>query len=142
YIQQIMQISAMWNHSIDLNLVYVALNDWCKGNINETMELLFKFGQWKCQDNNKQKYKNRINEFLEKRCCNHNINLFCMFLSEKYKKIAVEGAHINETKYAKFIKKKIAYKLNNFVSVTFISILQNENKKILTYTYTFKNNTN
>ncbi|ETO35659.1 hypothetical protein RFI_01404 [Reticulomyxa filosa] len=29
--------------------------------------------------------KKRIKAFKKKRCCNHNINLFCIFLSEKYK---------------------------------------------------------
>ncbi|ETO01982.1 hypothetical protein RFI_35457, partial [Reticulomyxa filosa] len=95
YIQQTMQISAMLNHRIDLNLIYVALNDCCQGNINKTTKLLFKFEQWKFQDNNEQKYKKRVNEFLERRCCNHNINYFCMFLSEKCKAHAVTGATIN-----------------------------------------------
>ncbi|ETO34965.1 hypothetical protein RFI_02109, partial [Reticulomyxa filosa] len=87
YIQQIMAISAMWrwSHSIDLNLIYVALAYNCEGDINQTFELLFEFEQWKFQDKNKQKYKKKINKFVKKRCCNHNINLFCMYLSEKYK---------------------------------------------------------
>ncbi|ETN98304.1 hypothetical protein RFI_39206, partial [Reticulomyxa filosa] len=73
--------------------IYVALNYWCEGNINQTFELLFEFEQWKFRDNNEQNYKKRINDFLERRCCNHNINLFCMFLSERYKKrTAVERA--------------------------------------------------
>ncbi|ETO02396.1 hypothetical protein RFI_35040, partial [Reticulomyxa filosa] len=93
YIQQTMQISAMWSHSIDLNLIYVALDYWCKGDINETFGLLFEFGQWKIQNNNEQKYKKRMNDFLERRCCNHNINLFFMFLSETDKnRTAVERA--------------------------------------------------
>ncbi|ETO00782.1 hypothetical protein RFI_36658 [Reticulomyxa filosa] len=74
----------MWNHQIDANLIYIALNGH-HGDINKTIELLFEFEQWKHQDNNEQKYKKRINEFLEKRCCNHNVNLFCMFRSEIYK---------------------------------------------------------
>ncbi|ETO36315.1 hypothetical protein RFI_00747, partial [Reticulomyxa filosa] len=83
HIQQTMQISAMQNHSIDLNLIYVA-HCWCRKDTNETIQLLFEFNTWKFQENNKQKYKNRTNEFLE-RPCNHNINLFCMFLVEKNK---------------------------------------------------------
>ncbi|ETO02384.1 hypothetical protein RFI_35052, partial [Reticulomyxa filosa] len=85
YIQQTMQISAMWNHRIDANLVHIALDYCCNGDINKTLVLLLEFEQWKRQDNNEQKYKKRINEFLEKRCCNHNVNLFCMFRSEIYK---------------------------------------------------------
>ncbi|ETN99374.1 hypothetical protein RFI_38107 [Reticulomyxa filosa] len=73
-----MQISAMWNHQIDANLIYAALN-CCKKDVNQTIQLLFKFEQWKFRDNNEQNYKKRMNEFLEKRCCNHNINLFFMF---------------------------------------------------------------
>ncbi|ETN97281.1 hypothetical protein RFI_40250, partial [Reticulomyxa filosa] len=136
YIQQIMQISKMWNHSIDLNLIYVALDDLCQGNINKTIQILFEFEQWKCQNNNEQKYKKRINEFLEKRCCNHNINLFCMFLSKKYKLIAVEGAALYTVNDGVPF---IAYKLNNFVSATFILIYKNENKTMLTITSCLKN---
>ncbi|ETN98131.1 hypothetical protein RFI_39386, partial [Reticulomyxa filosa] len=66
------------NHQIDLNLIYVALN-CCKKDVNQTMQLLFQFEQWKFRDNNEQNYKKRMNEFLEKRCCNHNVNLFFMF---------------------------------------------------------------
>ncbi|ETO00805.1 hypothetical protein RFI_36634 [Reticulomyxa filosa] len=56
YSQQTMQISSIWNHSIDLNLIYVALDDLCQGNINKTIKILFEFEQWKYQDNNEQKY--------------------------------------------------------------------------------------
>ncbi|ETO01400.1 hypothetical protein RFI_36040 [Reticulomyxa filosa] len=68
----------MWNHQIDFNLIYAALN-CCKKDVNQTIQLLFKFEQWKFRDNNEQNYKKRMNEFLEKRCCDHNINLFLMF---------------------------------------------------------------
>ncbi|ETN99350.1 hypothetical protein RFI_38131, partial [Reticulomyxa filosa] len=54
------------------------------GDINKRIKLLFEFEQWKFQDNNKQKYKARMNEFLKKRCCNHNINLFCIFICQAY----------------------------------------------------------
>ncbi|ETO35718.1 hypothetical protein RFI_01344, partial [Reticulomyxa filosa] len=79
YIQQIMQISAMWNHSIDLNLIYAAIR-CCKKDVNLTTELLTVFEQWKFLDNNEQKYKARMNKFLERRCCNHNVNLLCIFI--------------------------------------------------------------
>ncbi|ETO01176.1 hypothetical protein RFI_36264, partial [Reticulomyxa filosa] len=94
YIQQTMQISAMWNHQIDATLIYVVLNS-TNGDIDKTIEVLFKFEQWTFRNNNEQKYKNKTKEFLEKRCCNHNVNLFCMFISEKCKKeIAIEVAAI------------------------------------------------
>ncbi|ETO08913.1 hypothetical protein RFI_28473 [Reticulomyxa filosa] len=82
YIQQTMQISAMWNHQIDLNLIYGALNYYCKKDVNQTSELLSKFEQWKCQ-NNEQKYKEIMDEFVKGRCCNNQINLFCIFLAKK-----------------------------------------------------------
>ncbi|ETO18707.1 hypothetical protein RFI_18548 [Reticulomyxa filosa] len=88
----------MWNHSIDFNLIYVALNYVYNGDINKTFELLFEFEQWKFRDNNEQNYKKRMNEFLEGRCCNHNVNLFCVFLSEVYKyQTAIRHAKINTT---------------------------------------------
>ncbi|ETN99852.1 hypothetical protein RFI_37615, partial [Reticulomyxa filosa] len=94
YIQQIMQINAMWKQSIDFNIIYVTLNYFEK-DVNETFELLSKFKKWKFQDNNKQKYKKRMNKFVKKRCCNHNINLFSIFLSETYKEVnAVEYATV------------------------------------------------
>ncbi|ETO04135.1 hypothetical protein RFI_33267 [Reticulomyxa filosa] len=70
----------MWNHQIDANLIYAALNCFEK-DVNLTIQLLFKFEQWKFQNNNEQKYKERANEFLEKRCCSHNINLLLIFIS-------------------------------------------------------------
>ncbi|ETN97882.1 hypothetical protein RFI_39644, partial [Reticulomyxa filosa] len=92
------------------NLIYVVLNYWCKGDINQTFELLFEFEQWKFRDNNEQNYKKRINEFLNKRCCNHNINLFCIFLSKKYKgRTAIERATLNIVYNGlPFVKKDIA----------------------------------
>ncbi|ETO10307.1 hypothetical protein RFI_27070, partial [Reticulomyxa filosa] len=95
-IQQIIQISAIWNHKIDFNLIYVALSYECEGDIKKTFELLSEFEKWKFRDNNQQKYKEKENEFVNKRCCNHNVNLFCIFLSDKYKgQTAVEHAKIN-----------------------------------------------
>ncbi|ETO03121.1 hypothetical protein RFI_34289 [Reticulomyxa filosa] len=72
----------MWNHQIDLNLIYVAIA-YLK-NINQ-IELLLEFEQWKFQNNNEKIFKNKKNEFLERRCRNHNVNLFFMFFSEKDK---------------------------------------------------------
>ncbi|ETN98267.1 hypothetical protein RFI_39243 [Reticulomyxa filosa] len=91
-----MQISAMWNHSIDLNLIYAAIC-CCKRDIDLTMQLLKVFEQWKFQDNNEQKYKNKMNKFLERRCCNHNINLFCIFIYQAYNEKKVIEAATSET---------------------------------------------
>ncbi|ETO00145.1 hypothetical protein RFI_37314, partial [Reticulomyxa filosa] len=92
YIQQTMQISTMWNHQIDFNLIYIAL----QGNnidIDKRIKILFEFEQWKFQNSNKQKYKKKMDEFIKRRCCNHNINLFCMFIFKKCKnKMAIDLA--------------------------------------------------
>ncbi|ETN98905.1 hypothetical protein RFI_38582 [Reticulomyxa filosa] len=72
----------MWNHQIDLNLIFTAFN-LCEKDVNLTIQLLFEFEQWKFRDNNEQNYKKRMNEFLEKRCCNHNINLFFVFYAKE-----------------------------------------------------------
>ncbi|ETN99110.1 hypothetical protein RFI_38377, partial [Reticulomyxa filosa] len=82
YIQQTMQISATWNHSIDLNLIYTILQI-AQGEINQAIEDLSVFEAWKMQTNNIKKYEKKKKKFIERRCCNHNINLFCIFLAEK-----------------------------------------------------------
>ncbi|ETO03204.1 hypothetical protein RFI_34206 [Reticulomyxa filosa] len=86
----------MWNHQIDANLIYVALKCY-NGDIDKTIKSLFKFEQWKLQDNNEQKYKARINEFLKRRCCNHNINLFCIFICQAYNEKKVIEVAASET---------------------------------------------
>ncbi|ETO03901.1 hypothetical protein RFI_33501, partial [Reticulomyxa filosa] len=96
YIQQTIQISAIlkWSHSIYANLIYIAL-DCCEDDTNTAIELLHEFEKWKCQDNNEQKYKKRANKFLERRCCDHSVNLFSIFLCEGFKGLtAVESATI------------------------------------------------
>ncbi|ETN99757.1 hypothetical protein RFI_37710 [Reticulomyxa filosa] len=114
----------MWNHQIDANLIYIAIR-CCKKNVNLTMQLLTVFEQWKFLNNNKQKYKARMNEFLERRCCNHNINLFCIFICEaKILKgnTAIEIAtsetikHKNSSKFTKqkpFVIQKFLFSLIN-----------------------------
>ncbi|ETO00003.1 hypothetical protein RFI_37456 [Reticulomyxa filosa] len=72
----------MWNHQIDLNLIYSILKD-IQGKIDQTIELLSMFETWKLQPNNIKKYKNKKKEFIERRCCNHQINLCCIFVAEK-----------------------------------------------------------
>ncbi|ETO29294.1 WD-40 repeat protein [Reticulomyxa filosa] len=83
FINQTLEISSIWNYRIDLNLIYVALYYYCKRDIDKTYSLLFEFEEWKSKDNNEQKYKERNNEFIEKRCYNDHVNLFCIFCSEK-----------------------------------------------------------
>ncbi|ETO00761.1 hypothetical protein RFI_36679 [Reticulomyxa filosa] len=77
-----MQISAMWNHQIDFNLIYSILK-CTQGKIDQTIEFLSMFETWKLQPNNIKKYEKKKNEFIEKRCCNHDITLLSIFLEEK-----------------------------------------------------------
>ncbi|ETO21244.1 hypothetical protein RFI_15960 [Reticulomyxa filosa] len=79
YIQQIMQISAMWSHSIDLNVLYAILLN-TQGEVNLAIKHLSEFEAWRMQPKNKRKYEEIKNEFMEKRCCNNHINLFSFFL--------------------------------------------------------------
>ncbi|ETO34637.1 hypothetical protein RFI_02450 [Reticulomyxa filosa] len=81
YIQQIMQISAMWSHTIDLNLIHVILRD-VQGKIDQAITHLSAFKAWKMRPKNKKKYKENINKFMRRRCSNNQINLFCIYLAE------------------------------------------------------------
>ncbi|ETO34391.1 hypothetical protein RFI_02703, partial [Reticulomyxa filosa] len=82
FIQQSLQISAIWNNSIDLNLIYIAL-EGLYGDIEKAVGLLVKFEKWKTQYNGEAKYTQKMEEFQTRRCCNHHVNLFCMFLQKK-----------------------------------------------------------
>ncbi|ETO35404.1 hypothetical protein RFI_01657 [Reticulomyxa filosa] len=82
FIQQSLQISAMWNNSIDLNLIYIAL-EGLHGDIEKAVGLLVKFEKWKTQDNGEAKYTQKMEEFQIRRCCNNHVNLLYMFLQEK-----------------------------------------------------------
>ncbi|ETO05156.1 hypothetical protein RFI_32237 [Reticulomyxa filosa] len=64
YIQQTMYISKIWNHFIDLNLIYIILL-FAEGDI--------------ILKNNKRKYEEIKNEFIKRRCYNDYINLFSIF---------------------------------------------------------------
>ncbi|ETO34246.1 hypothetical protein RFI_02848, partial [Reticulomyxa filosa] len=103
YFQQIMQISEKWNHSVDLNLIYVILLSaqeimtFANVNINEIVHLGLKnFQTWK---NRNTEYETKINEFMEHRCCNHDINLLSIWFRDciNYKKefTAIEFATLN-----------------------------------------------
>ncbi|ETO02210.1 hypothetical protein RFI_35226 [Reticulomyxa filosa] len=82
YIQQTMLISAMWNYQIDFNLIYSLLVH-TQGKIDLIIAYLPMFETWKLQPNNIKKYENKKKEFIERRCCNHQINLLCIFIIEK-----------------------------------------------------------
>ncbi|ETO01510.1 hypothetical protein RFI_35930 [Reticulomyxa filosa] len=79
YVQQTMQISEMWNHTIDPNIIYKIL---LEGGITLINYYLSFFESWRKQSNNKKKYEEKKKEFMERRCCNCNINLFLMFTAE------------------------------------------------------------
>ncbi|ETO01574.1 hypothetical protein RFI_35866 [Reticulomyxa filosa] len=72
----------MWNHSIDFNLIFTILKI-AQRKIDKTIALLSIFETWKLQSNNIKKYEKNKKEFIEKRCCNHDINLLSIFLKEK-----------------------------------------------------------
>ncbi|ETO29215.1 hypothetical protein RFI_07913 [Reticulomyxa filosa] len=93
YVQQTMQISAMWNYSIDFNLIYVSLKH-SEGDIYRTINLLLEFEVWKLKDNNNQKYEEIANKFVKRRCCNHSLNMFYMFLFKNNIEQAIEYATI------------------------------------------------
>ncbi|ETO35304.1 hypothetical protein RFI_01759 [Reticulomyxa filosa] len=78
FLQQTIQISAMWNHSIDLNVVYLLLG-FMKSDIYVTTYLSL-FNEWQIE--NVEKYLKRTEEFKKRRCCNHLVNLLSMFLFE------------------------------------------------------------
>ncbi|ETO05587.1 hypothetical protein RFI_31810 [Reticulomyxa filosa] len=61
YIQQTMKTSAMPNHYIDFDLIYVALHHCCENNISKMFKLLLEFKEWKLRDNHEQNYKKRKN---------------------------------------------------------------------------------
>ncbi|ETN98777.1 hypothetical protein RFI_38710 [Reticulomyxa filosa] len=82
-----MQISAMWNHQIDFNLICTILQnvegESVQEKIDQTIAGLSIFETWKLQSNNIKKYEKNKKEFIERRCCNHDINLFSIFFEEK-----------------------------------------------------------
>ncbi|ETO22055.1 hypothetical protein RFI_15148 [Reticulomyxa filosa] len=82
FIQQTVNISKIWNHSIDLNLIHMILFN-TQGNVDLTIQCLATFKEWRMQPNNKKKYEEIKNEFLERRCCNHHINFFFIFFEKE-----------------------------------------------------------
>ncbi|ETO06652.1 hypothetical protein RFI_30740, partial [Reticulomyxa filosa] len=96
YIQQTLQISAMWKNPIDLNLAFVLLFE-IYTDIDTVNILLGGFHIWKKKRNNEQRYNEKKKQFMAHRCCNHNINLFSIFLFENkiIKATAVEFATIH-----------------------------------------------
>ncbi|ETO36996.1 hypothetical protein RFI_00065 [Reticulomyxa filosa] len=101
YLQQTMEISAIWGHCIDLNLIYV-LAKHNQDDINEIHEYLSDFCTWKEQKYNDKKYEEKMKEFVKLRCCNDNINLFWLFLFEKVSRgeqVAFECAIVDTVIY-------------------------------------------
>ncbi|ETO34643.1 hypothetical protein RFI_02445 [Reticulomyxa filosa] len=83
FIQQTLQISTKWNHCIDLNVIYIAYKYWCEGDANATAKLLEEFNEWMKIEDNINQYKKIEKKFVERRCCNHHVNLFCIFFVKK-----------------------------------------------------------
>ncbi|ETO21561.1 hypothetical protein RFI_15643 [Reticulomyxa filosa] len=83
FFDQTLQISRLWNHSFDLNVIYIALKHCYKEGVNAAKELLHQFQEWKRKAKNKQKFEELASKFEQKRCCNNEVNLFCYFLFKK-----------------------------------------------------------
>ncbi|ETO32388.1 G-protein beta WD-40 repeats containing protein, partial [Reticulomyxa filosa] len=82
FIQSIDQINNILDYPTDFNLIYLALKV-AEENINKAISVLSLFEKWKMEDANKEKYEQQMNEFVKRRCCNHEVNLFYMFLFEQ-----------------------------------------------------------
>ncbi|ETO33495.1 hypothetical protein RFI_03608 [Reticulomyxa filosa] len=91
YIQQCLQVSVIWSHAIDLNLIFVLLLD-TQRDIGTVSKMLEAFKEWRLRDNTEQKYKAIMNLFSERRCCNHSVNLFYIFAFNGNIEQAVERA--------------------------------------------------
>ncbi|ETO11525.1 hypothetical protein RFI_25851, partial [Reticulomyxa filosa] len=83
FIRSVMRVSTVLNHSLDLNLINMVLIN--QGSINNATLLLSSFEKWKKENNNEERYIQKINEFVKQRCCNHQINMFCIFIRERAK---------------------------------------------------------
>ncbi|ETO30754.1 hypothetical protein RFI_06368 [Reticulomyxa filosa] len=131
FVQQVMQISKIWNHSIDLNVIYLILNN-ISTEINKVSLCLLLFEEWKLKDNNKQKYKEKMNEFMERRCCNHEINLLSIFLIEnglQKRHTAINFAKMFTARIGLPFVEKIK-KLNKITNVK----IQSDSVKLITVT--------
>ncbi|ETO14968.1 hypothetical protein RFI_22400, partial [Reticulomyxa filosa] len=82
-IRQTLEIDAILYRPIDFNIIYAALESCNEKDINKAIALLSEFEEWKLRGNNVQKYKKEMCEFLKRRCCNHNVNLFYMFIEKR-----------------------------------------------------------
>ncbi|ETO26587.1 hypothetical protein RFI_10546 [Reticulomyxa filosa] len=81
FIQQTVRISKMWNHAIDLNLIYVI--SLLQKDEDATVVHLSLFEEWRKKPNNERKYEEKKKKFMENRCCNHRINLFSIYYCEE-----------------------------------------------------------
>ncbi|ETO07197.1 G-protein beta WD-40 repeats containing protein [Reticulomyxa filosa] len=82
FIQPIEHISNILDYPTDFNLIYLA-SKILDGNVSQVISVLSRFEKWKMEDANKEKYKQQMNEFVKRRCCNHEVNLLYMFLFEQ-----------------------------------------------------------
>ncbi|ETO06868.1 hypothetical protein RFI_30523 [Reticulomyxa filosa] len=132
FVQQTMYISKMQNYLIDLNLIYQVLLGF-RGNIDVAIISLNLFEEWKKQPNNVKKYEEKKKEFIERRCCNHHINLFMIFLKEhlphfkinhnkawSYKCTPIEWATIVTAKYGLPFVEKTGEIINNNKKYAFV----------------------
>ncbi|ETO05415.1 hypothetical protein RFI_31979 [Reticulomyxa filosa] len=53
-----------------------------QGSMDQALKYLLIFEKWRNETKNKMKYEEKKKEFMERRCCNHHINLFCISVTE------------------------------------------------------------
>ncbi|ETO07217.1 hypothetical protein RFI_30177 [Reticulomyxa filosa] len=80
-IRPAMKICTLWNYSIDINLVGLLLRIIRSTSVVTSM--LLSFDEWKRENNKEEQYTEKIDTFVKRRCCNHQINMFSIFFAEK-----------------------------------------------------------
>ncbi|ETO35308.1 hypothetical protein RFI_01755 [Reticulomyxa filosa] len=106
-----MQISAMWNHKIDFNLIYSILKD-TQGKIDQTIKCLSMFETWKLQPNNIKKYKNNKKNSLKDVAATTKLTYFVFLLQKKdiQDLLPLNGQHLLLSTMAYYLLKKIINK--------------------------------
>ncbi|ETO23053.1 hypothetical protein RFI_14130 [Reticulomyxa filosa] len=82
FLQQVFQINSTWGRAFNLNIIYLIFTIF-GSDIENAVALLSFFKEWSAQSTNTQMYKEKRGEFMKKRCCDDNVNLFCYFLLEE-----------------------------------------------------------
>ncbi|ETO09894.1 hypothetical protein RFI_27483 [Reticulomyxa filosa] len=78
YIKQVIEISSLWNHVVDLNFIFFMLLSY--KDKDTIIKYLSYFEKSSTQNNNEEAYKLMMQKFYPNRACNYEINLFSIFL--------------------------------------------------------------